>query len=335
MIVFTNNKFRRLWVSNLDYVTGCRLCNSTVAQENLPEESLLKAGQRIKICNLCGFIYISPLPSEEMLDRFYRDIYRKIYTFESALDYGPNFAKKSGFDKIARERVSILKKFVVLQEFSGNVLELGSGYGAFLKELESASSACLFAIEPDVAARNVFQTQGVTFLELEELAPNSIDVFCAFHVFEHLLDPRSVLVSISQSLKNNGLVFLEVPNAWGLVSDWGAYAHVAHVNHFTTETINNLLEYSNLEVLQIWEESSSDLLRGNVMAVARKRADYLIEPRETPPSHELCAALAKSYFMRTGFKQWIKSAIIRLLPAPLIGAIRREIFYRRYVRKSN
>ena len=95
------------------------------------------------------------------------------------------------------------------------MLEVGASNGQFLECVQkNFPLKKLYAIEPDSETLNEREQRGLVsysdikdFLELNK----KVDVVSMFHVFEHILDPVSMLMDAAESLKPNGKLILEVP----------------------------------------------------------------------------------------------------------------------------
>jgi SAM-dependent methyltransferase len=95
-------------------------------------------------------------------------------------------------------------------------LEIGAADGGFLQLVhENMPDLRCYAIEPDSKTRAA--RDALSWLEHYNTAQSAIDAGCRasnigmFHVFEHLVDPRPMLDSITQLLEPGGRLIIEVP----------------------------------------------------------------------------------------------------------------------------
>jgi 2-polyprenyl-3-methyl-5-hydroxy-6-metoxy-1,4-benzoquinol methylase len=91
------------------------------------------------------------------------------------------------------------------------LLDFGCGAGGFLKKVKTLS-ANVTGIELEKRVRYYWSEQ-LNIVPSIETAGKAYDLITAFHVIEHLNDPRSILTSLAHLLKPNGRIIIEVPNA--------------------------------------------------------------------------------------------------------------------------
>lgn len=93
------------------------------------------------------------------------------------------------------------------------VLDLGAGACGFVRMVQDQGIAAAVAgVEPERRVRAHWGSRLELYDSLEA-APGAYDVITAFHVFEHLPDPRAMLASIRERLVPGGFAIIEVPSA--------------------------------------------------------------------------------------------------------------------------
>jgi SAM-dependent methyltransferase len=83
-------------------------------------------------------------------------------------------------------------------------------------------------------------------LEDASLAPASFDVAVAWHVLEHLAQPRDTLTGVRAALRPGGRLLLELPNIASLRArrqgeDWYGMEPAHHVAHYSPQALDALL----------------------------------------------------------------------------------------------
>jgi 2-polyprenyl-3-methyl-5-hydroxy-6-metoxy-1,4-benzoquinol methylase len=91
------------------------------------------------------------------------------------------------------------------------VLDFGAGAGGFVRKAQSVASS-VAGVEPERRVREHWG-EAATLYESLENAGSGYDLITAFHVIEHLPDPRTTLRELGARLKSGGRLVVEVPNS--------------------------------------------------------------------------------------------------------------------------
>ncbi|MBI5370005.1 class I SAM-dependent methyltransferase [Candidatus Uhrbacteria bacterium] len=189
------------------------------------------------LCRECGFTFQNPQPDGEALKRFYVEGEFETSTSEK-------------YFRVSREDAQ--SKIVWLKKNYGegegeNALEIGSSSGIFLNELKKCGWN-VFGIEPSVPfskySRDYFGLNIQTgFFSERTFHHEKFDLIVALHILEHVPDPLNFLQNIHARLNKKGVLFLEVPNIFGMRADRAVtdYFSSIHLMMFTPKTIVGLL----------------------------------------------------------------------------------------------
>ena len=181
---------------------SCYLCKSdkyskrTGSVRDNPDIDILE-------CSDCGLVYLSSL--EHIQDEHYE---------ASGMhdDEVPNidkWLKETEFDD--KRRYDFVKEKIA----NKNVLDFGCGVGGFL-EMARQSASNISGIELEIALQTSFKERELNvFSNLQEAQEqgDKYDIITAFHVVEHLKNPKQILKDLSQLLTENGEMIVEVPNS--------------------------------------------------------------------------------------------------------------------------
>ena len=191
-----------------------------------------------KVCLSCGLLFSSPIPTDEELAHYYTKNYR--------LDYkGARQPARRNILRNFRRAAGQLRQYADIWKGSGRVLEIGAGGGEFLFLL-SQLGFDVQGIEPDPAyaafCRNEYQINvEAQSLQTSLFAPRSFNRIRFHHVLEHLNDPVKSLSIIADWLTDDGLLWIEVPNAEYMAKSKKplrrSHFHVAHIFNFTPYTL--------------------------------------------------------------------------------------------------
>ncbi len=100
---------------------------------------------------------------------------------------------------------------------NSKVLEIGAGYGDFLKQLIVKKTRDVTGLEQNSyairqALINQINLSTETIQEHAVINNDSYDIVCAFQVLEHISDVNSFIRSSIRCLKKNGFLIFSVPN---------------------------------------------------------------------------------------------------------------------------
>ncbi len=217
------------------------------------DERLIKRlkpfGGTLVKCTECGLVFRNPRPSYEKIKEYYKDDYSNIFLEEQTKSY----------------RKGIFHHFLatsIKDKGEGRLLDVGCGYGIFLNlakdqgwevyGIELSMDACQLARKN--SGLNVFCGD----LKEASFPKDHFDVVTLWNVLEHTTNPLEQLLEIKRILKDNGLLFMRLPNFLfqeksrriGEAFDRLFFGHtnlsrkisVSHLYAFTPSSIANLLE---------------------------------------------------------------------------------------------
>lgn len=156
-------------------------------------------------CPECKLVFLHPVPSARKIT----SLYHKHYEFRV------DPTAQTRFIAQANEILGMLR---VLSPNSSSLLDIGCGYGTFVKESKKYGFHAT-GLEP---AKNLFnhakksraRIMNASFEQYFEQNPKvKFDVITLIHVIEHLRSPERSLRLIARHLKKNGILFIETPNA--------------------------------------------------------------------------------------------------------------------------
>jgi len=106
-----------------------------------------------------------------------------------------------------QRRIEMLRTVMI----DKHVLDFGCGAGGFISKASTAV-ASIAGVEPEARVRAHWKDKVTIYADLS-LVDRKYDLITAFHVIEHLIDPRSILQRLSDLLSVNGRIVVEVPSS--------------------------------------------------------------------------------------------------------------------------
>lgn len=231
-------------------LTECPVCSSREFKEVLQVKDQLVSNEVFTIteCTNCTLRFTNPRPENEELGGYYES-----EDYISHTNEGNSIINR--LYKIARS-FTLRSKRKLIQKDSGakKLLDIGCGTGHFISYCSENNWEC-YGVEPDAKARNIAEENGnlKIFAELDEIENQQFDRITLWHVLEHLPDLKGSLQTISRLLKDDGKLFVAVPNytaqeAKKFAEHWAAYDVPRHLYHFNQEAMNLLINKSGMIV---------------------------------------------------------------------------------------
>jgi SAM-dependent methyltransferase len=214
---------------------ACWTCGTTAAPDaRFPNLGYVR-------CPACDLVF-APASSRERLRELYGEAYFEDYGLEGRYD-----------DDDAQRRREAQVRVRWLREAgppTGRLLEIGCASGWFLAEARAVGYD-VEGIEPAAEMAQTARDRSgavvhTAMLEDASLAPASFDVAVAWHVLEHLAEPRDTLVAVREALRPGGALLLELPNIASLRAvregeDWYGMEPAHHVGHYSPGALDALL----------------------------------------------------------------------------------------------
>ena len=132
---------------------------------------------------------------------------------------------------------------------SGHILDLGANSGDFTVLMENNGfKVTAVEIDEDAVAkgrelgRNIIQGDAFTMD-----FPEKFDAIIMNHVLEHIPDLKDVSTNLSRLLKEDGVIFVNIPYYKGffprlMKENWGLWTPNTHVTFFTRKSIEKLFK---------------------------------------------------------------------------------------------
>lgn len=242
----------------------CEVCKS----KNIYHISV-RANLNYIICRSCGHAFLV-IPGESMQE-FFLAMQKKYFGEDTVL---LNSSMSPQEDEMMVKRRSVFTRFV---KSPSQVLEVGPGAGSFIRWANEQGHWVTAVEDSSNLAKALRHIIGASIFvgsfENSDLPCLSQDVFCSFHVIEHVPDPRSHLVTAARIVRPGGLAFIATPNgtSWEqrFLPTLSPNFDSAHLRVFSLKSLCKLAEdtgwsvewYETPEYTQGWMRVISKALR--------------------------------------------------------------------------
>ena len=296
----------------------CLICKKTETVKFLDNYKLeiredIKFFHNLKIynCEDCDFSFVSPIPSEDKLNYFYKHVYRAVGR--------PPYWMTENYEDLKRysledKNLNYLLYITTLLDLSKveTVYDFGGGYGdlGFLLK-KKFPKLKLFCTENDANSKKVLQERGYKNFENLEDIDIKFDLIITTHSLEHLTD-TNIFSKFNEILKPTGFIFFEVPNCPKEYFQGRPYDS-PHLLFYTSKSMHKIAEIYNMEFFNFSYSSYS----------------FNDDHRYQRESQNLYEELNSSKFSSTKIKKMIK----KIVPNYLIN-LRRNFLEQKSIKKE-
>ena len=237
----------------------CPICSNGVGEVlhnqrfRLPEKHhFLPEAYDIVVCLKCGFVYADTSASQEDYNRYYLD-FSKYEDKVTAVGGGVTSWDASRLERTASD----IAKFLL--DKSAAICDIGCANGGLLAALKNKNYYNLTGLDPSPACvSHTHKEYGIraivgglsTLNSVDGSLREQFDCIILSHVLEHVCDLQTAIKNLFLSIKNGGLLYIEVPDA-SRYSDYYIvpyyYFDGEHVNHFDEHSLQNLTSQNGFE----------------------------------------------------------------------------------------
>jgi 2-polyprenyl-3-methyl-5-hydroxy-6-metoxy-1,4-benzoquinol methylase len=246
------------------HYTKCPVCGSEKidAVFKATDHTVSKEVFNIVSCTSCTLRFTQDVPNAASIDPYYKseDYISHTNTSKGIINRLYQFARKR---TLANKR-RLIEKSTGIQK--GALLDVGCGTGSFINEMKQ-SGWQVTGLEPDDGARKIaaeiynIRLEGMD--QFYKLPAGSFDVITLWHVLEHVHDLAKYVGRLKNLLKDDGRIFIAVPNYTSLDAIiykeyWAAYDVPRHLYHFSPRSMETLMQQHGLKIRQykpMWFDS--------------------------------------------------------------------------------
>jgi SAM-dependent methyltransferase len=197
-----------------------------------------------------------PLPEKDVLDHYYEESYWEKHHDQSGL---VNKTLDNSFDSRSKEIYEWSKAYI--KDTNTKVLEIGAGYGHTLAYFKQQSNCYVEGVEPSKeGSYNAINSYGIKTFNgfLEDFQTNEkFDIIILSHVFEHFYNPDEALVIIRKLIRDEGVLFIEVPNILqpNPIKHKLGWFSKEHISYFSKNKLNFMLSKNGFDMIRSEEKN--------------------------------------------------------------------------------
>jgi 2-polyprenyl-3-methyl-5-hydroxy-6-metoxy-1,4-benzoquinol methylase len=198
-------------------------------------------------CNNCFFKFndLSDKPKN-----FISDFYKQSY-------WDGSLRKQNWIRQLGRKILSKCRArshYLYLPKNIVSVLEIGAGLGISTNYF-SKHDLIITVVEPDKSNVSKIKSKNKSVNTISNIFDDvdieeTFDLVYASHVFEHVVDINHFLNKVKSNTKNNGFIFLEVPNCTTLELTKRSCME-PHLSYFTRKSLELLVEKLDLKIISL------------------------------------------------------------------------------------
>jgi 2-polyprenyl-3-methyl-5-hydroxy-6-metoxy-1,4-benzoquinol methylase len=164
-------------------------------------------------CNNCSLLFRTPTTTEEENALFYQSAYEEGTTTDLPTDAELETLKMENFASLSTSYLAYIEVIQALgARLGGHVVDFGCswGYGSYqLKQAGFSVDSFEISKPRAVYAR---ERLDIATVELDDICPESCDVFLSGHVIEHVTSVESMFILGEKALRPGGLFCAFTPN---------------------------------------------------------------------------------------------------------------------------
>ena len=234
-------------------IDRCPICSNTEFEPFLFCTDFTTSHETFELqkCSTCFFVVTTPRPDAASLLKYYDSARYISHAGKSSVFLDSIYLFARNFT--LRWKTKLIKKYIS----PVSILDYGCGTGEFLNACLSLGLECS-GVEPSEGAmvKAISLTKLNIKASLSELEDQEFDVITLWHVLEHIHNLTEKLVEITHHLKENGMLFVAVPNYLSYDADvygeyWAGFDVPRHLWHFSKRTMEKLFANAGLRLKEI------------------------------------------------------------------------------------
>lgn len=211
-------------------------------------------GSDVYRCEVCNLSQVDTAKVDDAaLTTYYREDYRKVGSAGRLNDATRQWYLKRG------NALAELARCHAPDEVS-SIFEVGAGFGYNLRAFGKRFPRASLQTDEISGVANDAREGAV---EAGDLGDGRHDIVILSHVLEHFSDPRALFGRVWQSLRQDGIVVIEVPNDVDGIERFNG-PDEPHLTFFEEPTLRALLERTRFDIVELFPAGPSYVVRSRL-----------------------------------------------------------------------
>lgn len=244
-----------------------KLCdNMKIMGSNFPDSASFVAK-----CTACGLLYMDTEATQEDFLDYYKHgaIAPKYYDM-----FG-----KEGTDEYYRHLHKLIEPYIGRHS---SILDVAGAWGEFAAYMKALGYEDITDLDPAEKCISYARERGIKTLttdstDMRGISEKSFDLVILNHSLEHIMDVKNTMLNIGRVLKDDGCLFIEIPDVEGYADEEAApfnfltYEHVLHMSMNDLDNLAGIYGYEMIDSGKYYKKVSNYPSIYAVMRKGRKR----------------------------------------------------------------
>ena len=218
-------------------------------------------------CTNCGMLYMNTEATQENILDYYK-------YGATAPKYYDMFGQEDT-DDYYRHLSKLIEPYIDKQS---SILDIAGAWGEFASYMKALGYEDITDLDPAEKCISYAKEHGIKTLmtdstDMRDIREKSFDLVILNHSLEHIIDVENTMLNIGRVLKDEGYLFIEVPDVEGYADEEAApfnFLTYEHVLHMSMNDIDNLAGIYGYEIIDSGKYYKKVSNYPSVYAVMRK-----------------------------------------------------------------
>ncbi len=212
-------------------------------------------GYDVVACKNCGFVYSDNIPGQDEFNKYYEVMSKWEFNYKDGV-------VSDDYQKYFKKIVDFLVPYLTNKNV--NIMDIGCSTGCLLNMFKEKGYSNLLGVDPSSACvktvKELYNINAVASTISNLSVDKKFDVIILSAVLEHLVDFSGSMNKIRSLLNDEGLLFVEVPDATRfdsyIFTPFQQFS-IEHIDYFSDLSLKNLLAKFGFEVIEMQKNENT------------------------------------------------------------------------------